>query len=130
MSASDLEALLAFQLRALKAPEHVAEYRFAAEHVGGAGKGLRARLAAAKLKDWRFDFAWPDLLLAVEIEGGSFVGGRHTRGAGFEADTVKYGEAQLLGWNVYRCGTTLVRSGRAAEMIVKLIEIQERRHAA
>src|ERR1041385_1632066 len=34
---------------------------------------------------WRFDFAWPEGRLALEVEGGSFVAGRHTRGTPFEA---------------------------------------------
>ena len=29
---------------------------------------------------FRFDFAWADKMLGVEIEGGVFSGGRHTRG--------------------------------------------------
>ena len=51
---------------------------------------------------WRFDFAWPERALAVEIEGAVFAGGRHTRGAGFVADAEKYATATLLGWRVLR----------------------------
>jgi len=122
--ASSLEVTLALQLRALRAPEPITEYRFAAHHVGGPGKGLRDRLRAAGLQDWRFDAAWPALMLAVEIEGGAWTGGRHTRGAGFEADLVKYGAAQLLGWTIYRCGSSLIKSGQAADMIMKLIDLR------
>jgi len=62
---------------------------------------------------WRFDVAWPDGLLAVEVEGGRWVAGRHTRGAGFEADMEKYNEAALLGWTVIRVTPGMVRDGRA-----------------
>ena len=124
--ASSLEVTLALQLRALRAPEPIIEYRFAAHHVGGPGKGLRERLRAARLQDWRFDLAWPALMFAVEIEGGAWTGGRHTRGKGFEADLVKYGAAQLLGWTIYRCGSALVKSGGAAQTIVRLLEMQQR----
>jgi hypothetical protein len=51
---------------------------------------------------WRADFAWHDKLLAVEIEGGVWSNGRHTRGGGFTSDCEKYNEAQLLGWRVLR----------------------------
>ena len=32
---------------------------------------------------WRFDYAWPALKVALEIHGGVFTNGRHTRGKGF-----------------------------------------------
>jgi len=51
---------------------------------------------------WRFDFAWPFRHFAVEIEGGAFTGGRHGRGAGFEADLQKYNAAVIAGWRVLR----------------------------
>jgi very-short-patch-repair endonuclease len=51
---------------------------------------------------WRFDFAWPDHRLSLEVEGGVWSGGRHTRGAGFVADCEKYNAATLAGWRVLR----------------------------
>lgn len=51
---------------------------------------------------WRFDFAWPDALVAVELEGGHFVSGRHSRGVGFRQDCDKYNAAVLAGWRVLR----------------------------
>lgn len=52
---------------------------------------------------WRFDYAWPAQQVALEVEGGVWSGGRHTRGAGFISDIAKYNSATLLGWQVYRC---------------------------
>ncbi|MFS1522744.1 hypothetical protein ACL7TT_01315 [Microbulbifer sp. 2304DJ12-6] len=121
---SALEEMFATQLLALgrksglAAPER--EYRFAAQIVG-LGKGLRKRLAAAGLKDWRFDFAWSERKFAVEIEGGVWINGRHNRGAGFEADLEKYHHAMRLGWDVYRCGARLVKSGEAALLVHNLL---------
>ncbi|MGP4843333.1 hypothetical protein ACTXGQ_04305 [Marinobacter sp. 1Y8] len=89
---------------------------------GGIGKGVKQRLRDAGLKDWRFDFAWPDLMLAVEVEGGGWTGGRHTRGKGFQEDMVKYSEAMRLGWNIYRCDANLIKSGQALKVIEALIE--------
>lgn len=53
-------------------------------------------------RKWRFDFAWLQHKLALEVEGGVFSGGRHTRGAGFANDMLKYNTATLLGWRVLR----------------------------
>lgn len=81
---SHLEAAFAFIIRAADLPTPEAEYRFA--------PGRR----------FRFDYAWPDYMAAVEIEGGTWSNGRHTRGAGYEADCIKYNIATLKGWRVLR----------------------------
>lgn len=75
----------------------------------------------AGLRDWRFDFAWPERMLAVEVEGGAFKEGRHTRGAGFTQDCQKYHHAMRLGWAVYRCEGKLIASGDAVQLIKKLL---------
>src|SRR5690606_37153484 len=108
---SKAEEMLALHLRAERIPAE-REYRFGAEAAGGPGKGLRDRLARAGLKDWRFDFAIPDQTLAIEVEGGGWTQGRHTRGAGFQADLEKYDAAMRLGWTVYRCSPEIVKSGK------------------
>lgn len=51
---------------------------------------------------WRFDYCWPEQFVAVEVEGGVFAGGRHTRGAGYRADLQKYNTATLMGYRVLR----------------------------
>ncbi len=51
---------------------------------------------------WRFDWAWPDVKFAIEVEGGAWTQGRHTRGQGFIDDMEKYTAAVLLGWRVAR----------------------------
>lgn len=53
-------------------------------------------------RKWRFDFAWPDVKVAVEIEGGIYKIGRHQRPEGFRKDCEKYNEATRLGWSVLR----------------------------
>lgn len=118
---SDLEQKLALQIRALKLPEPEREYRFALHHIGR-GKDIRERLIKAGLRDWRFDFAWPGAMLACEIEGGGWVGGRHTRGKGFRDDMLKYHHAMRLGWTVYRCEAELVTSGQAVNLLERLLE--------
>lgn len=54
------------------------------------------------LRKWRFDFALPLQKIALEVEGGIWTGGRHTRGSGFLKDMEKYNEAAAMGWLVFR----------------------------
>lgn len=53
-------------------------------------------------RKWRFDFAWLEEKVALEVEGGCFVFGGHSRGAGMRKDMEKYNSATLLGWRVLR----------------------------
>lgn len=53
-------------------------------------------------RKWRFDYADEQNLIAVEVEGGAWIRGRHTRGAGYIGDCDKYNTAQLLGWKILR----------------------------
>lgn len=91
----DPAEFLLLQIQRQGLPEPTREFRFSDE------------------RRWRFDFAWPDQKLAVEYEGGSFVGGAHGRGKHFESDAMKYGIATLLGWRVLRVNSHMVDDGRA-----------------
>ena len=49
---------------------------------------------------YRFDCAWPEHKLAVEIHGGTASGGRHVSPSGMKSDCDKANLALLLGWRV------------------------------
>ncbi len=66
---------------------------------------------------WRNDFAWPDHKLALEIEGGAFTKGRHTRGAGFIKDMEKYNQLAMQRFYLIRVTPSEIQNGRAAELI-------------
>jgi hypothetical protein len=53
-------------------------------------------------RKWRIDFAFIDVKLAIEIEGGSHIGGRHVRPYGFSADMEKYNALNAMGWQLLR----------------------------
>lgn len=54
-------------------------------------------------RKWRFDLCWLKEKVALEIEGGVWTQGRHTRGKGFIKDIEKYNMATAMGWKVLRC---------------------------
>lgn len=55
-----------------------------------------------KDRKWRFDFAFVDQKIALEIDGGAWVGGRHTSPKGYFLDMEKFNEAAIAGWRVLR----------------------------
>jgi very-short-patch-repair endonuclease len=76
-------------------------------------------------RKWRFDFAWPERMIAAEVEGGTWSGGRHTRGKGYAEDCKKYNQAQYLGWKVYRFTSDQVRRGEALIFLKKVFKESE-----
>lgn len=72
-------------------------------------------------RKWRFDWLFLDWL-ALEIDGGAFSQGRHTRGEGFIADMEKLNEAQILGFVVLRVTPQQVESGEAFALVKRALE--------
>lgn len=95
----DLEALFEAQLR------------------GARINGYERQVAIHPFRRWRLDFAWPPLMVALEIQGGTWVQGGHSRGRGYEADCDKANAATLLGWRLLRVTGNQVWDGRALEVL-------------
>lgn len=53
-------------------------------------------------RKWRSDYASPSRKILLEIEGGLWNNGRHTRPKGYQNDIEKYNSAQDLGFTLYR----------------------------
>lgn len=98
---STAETLLEAQIDQAKLPVPFREYRFDMD------------------RRWRFDFAFilVGRKVAVEVDGGSWIAGRHTRGEGFEKDLEKLNEAALAGWVVLRVTPRMVDNGTALELL-------------
>jgi hypothetical protein len=87
----------------------VADYRSALSE--------RASVAAsAAWVRWRPDFARSGAIVAVEIEGGAWSGGRHVRGSGIEADCQKYNAAAGMGRLVFRLTAGMLDRDPAGEL--------------
>jgi hypothetical protein len=66
------------------------------------GPDLQEEFEFSPTRGWRFDFAHLPSLTAIEIEGGTWSGGRHTRGKGYSEDCQKYNAAVHLNWRLFR----------------------------
>lgn len=79
-------------------PELVREYKFSAA------------------RRWRADYCHEGSKTLIELEGGIYSGGRHSRAAGYLADCEKYNAAAMLGYTVLRLGTGQVDDAHVGEI--------------
>ncbi|MDM1279051.1 DUF559 domain-containing protein [Acinetobacter indicus] len=101
--ASEGEAKLVQQLKALKI-DFVQEFQF------------------HEKRKWRADFHISNTKLLIEVEGGIWSNGRHTRGKGYLGDMEKYNTATMMGYQVLRFSTEQVKSGFAIKQIEGLVK--------
>ncbi|MEI6872784.1 MAG: hypothetical protein WCL08_10930 [Verrucomicrobiota bacterium] len=103
---SDAEELFAFQVRALKMLAPVRNYRF---------------LPGRKFE---IDFAWPELMVGIEIQGGIWRtgGGAHSRPANIERDIEKHNLLLDHGWRVWQFTTQAVKSGEAVQKMQQVLQ--------
>lgn len=103
---SALEETFAFQLRAAKLFGFEREFKF------------------HPVRRWRFDFAFPELKIGVEIQGGIFVGGRHSRPMQMMADYEKMNHAQLDYWCVLQFGPHQIKDGSALAFLERVYALR------
>jgi very-short-patch-repair endonuclease len=126
----DWSGMLLTQLLAAGLPEPEKEYTFHPK------------------RRWRLDYAWVEIGLAVEVDGGIHgrpvkchrckqevkrrlkdgrmvtvrEGGRHNTGNGFEADREKWAEAVIHGWHIVGVTSGMIEDGRALDLITRAYE--------
>jgi very-short-patch-repair endonuclease len=71
---------------------------------------------------WRFDFAIPSVKLAIEIEGGTWIYGRHNRASSIHLDFEKYNNAARLGWRLLRFIPAQLKEKKTYDLIDKTIK--------
>ena len=72
------------------------------------GQDLEEELRFHTTRRWRLDYCHLATRTAIELEGGVWTQGRHTRGAGFVNDCEKYNAAHDCGYVVFRLATGMV----------------------
>lgn len=88
-------------------------------------------------RKWRFDYAWPPKMeprdcggaliptsppIALEVQGGLFVNGRHSRGAALLKEHEKLSEAAVLGWRILYCTPDKLCSPVTIDLIKRALE--------
>jgi very-short-patch-repair endonuclease len=101
---SALEDTFAFQLDAYGLTGYVREY------------------AAIPGRKFRFDFAFIQERLLIEVQGGTFSGGAHGRGVGIHRDYEKGNLAVQHKWRVLQFDTKQVKSGEAVAFTQSIIQ--------
>jgi very-short-patch-repair endonuclease len=100
---SNAENQLAFQLKAAKAPLFERQFKIIL------GRRFKA------------DFYFPVARLIVEVDGGGWIHGRHSRGAGMERDCEKSALIAAMPARLLRVTPKHVEDGRALNWILKAL---------
>jgi very-short-patch-repair endonuclease len=74
-----------------------------------------------KPRKWRWDFYVPGMSICIELDGGSFIQGGHSRGAQSCRDYLKRNEAEIDGFMVLRFDANMVRKGVALDFVQRAI---------
>jgi very-short-patch-repair endonuclease len=101
---SPLEELLFSHIQFAGLPTPEREYRFAPP------------------RRYRADFAYPDQMLLIEVEGGVWTNGAHVRGGHYQSDCSKYNLAATMGFRVLRFTGDMIKSGLALRTIEDVLK--------
>jgi hypothetical protein len=106
---SQAETLLEVQLEQAGIP-FVREFRF----------GQRRHRADFLIQEIR----WDEAGILIEVEGGTWIEGRHSRGKGFEDDCEKQALAVIAGYRYLRCTTSQVDDGSCLSWIRQALGVE------
>ena len=79
--------------------------------------------AAVPGRRFRWDFAWPDQRVLVELNGGTYAHMGHSTGTGIARDYEKSNLAVLAGWKAFAFDRRMVEAGTALELISRVLGI-------
>lgn len=113
MAYNELEELFAVHLREAGIPFE-RQYEFAKEELG---------------RKWAADFWLVDSPILIEIEGGTYTGGKHVRGPGFEKDAEKHAAAARLHYTVIRFTSKQIKTSMSEELNMDTIALETAKEA-
>ena len=122
---SQAEETLAVQLEQAGIPFE-REYRFAPPRRWRADFAIQTRPLAFTLTAWGNTEQPRHPAILVEIDGGGYVAGRHSRGRGMERDAEKQSAAAILGYRVIRATPSQVNEGIALGWIRAALGLAEK----
>lgn len=77
------------------------------------------------VRRWRFDYAIPSHKVAIEVEGGVWTQGRHTRPKGFLGDMEKYNTATAMGWRILRVTPDTLATTQTLDLVRQTLSADE-----
>jgi very-short-patch-repair endonuclease len=89
--------------------------------VGGAADFWQTEYQFHPTRKWRFDFANPTHMIAVEVNGGQWGKSGHSSGLGLQRDAEKSNAALALGWRVYVLTTSMLRKRVARDHVTEIL---------
>ena len=82
-----------------------------------------AEFRFAPPRRWRIDWSWLDpYWVALEVEGGLWIQGRHNRASGFMRDIEKYNELSAKCWRLIRCTPKDLYHHKTIDLIRRTLE--------
>jgi len=70
---------------------------------------------------FRWDFAFPDKKVLIEVQGAIWVKGGHSTGTGISRDAEKLNLATLAGWRTLIVTADMIKDGRALAWIQEIL---------
>jgi hypothetical protein len=100
---SELEALFLNRLEHAGLPPGIGQYRF----VPG--------------RQYRWDRCWPEQMVAVEVQGGTWSQNGHARPSMIQRDCLKLSIGAALGWRVLPITRDMIENGTAVRLIAQAL---------
>lgn len=72
---------------------------------------------------WRWDVALLEHRIAIEIDGATWAGGRHTTGRGHQSDAEKRNAGTILGWKCLTYNRAMIERGDVRRDVGALLEV-------